>query len=321
MSKEDLSSLRAGLVHWWEWSGYRMGCKLVQTGISPNRGILKSIKDVLFRTIYVNAFAHDDIQVIKVLNRIKNKEYMLIGYASSLNVFADIAKENNINIKLKGCISLGDKLFDHYRKNISKTFKCDIQDTYGSAEGFLISSQLDLEYSYILSPQVFVEILDDNNRPVPDGQLGHVVVTRLDGFAMPLIRYKIGDLAIKLPKEKYPKNKKFEYPLLEKIIGRDTDVVKTNKGKIMIVHSFTGIFEYIIEIKQFKIIQNSLNGIHILVVKGEGFETSILEVVKEKILEKLEFEEFSITFEIVCQISPSKSGKPQIIESNLNEEK
>ena len=82
MSKEDLSSLRAGLVHWWEWSGYRMGCKLVQTGISPNRGILKSIKDVLFRTIYVNAFAHDDIQVIKVLNRIKNKEYMLIGYAS-----------------------------------------------------------------------------------------------------------------------------------------------------------------------------------------------------------------------------------------------
>lgn len=321
MSKEDLSSLRAGLVHWWEWSGYRMGCKLVQTGISPNRGILKSIKDVLFRTIYVNAFAHDDIQVIKVLNRIKNKEYMLIGYASSLNVFADIAKENNINIKLKGCISLGDKLFDHYRKNITKTFKCDIQDTYGSAEGFLISSQLDLEYSYILSPQVFVEILDDNNRPVPDGQLGHVVVTRLDGFAMPLIRYKIGDLAIKLPKEKYPKNKKFEYPLLEKIIGRDTDVVKTNKGKIMIVHSFTGIFEYIIEIKQFKIIQNSLNGIHILVVKGEGFETSILEVVKEKILEKLEFEEFSITFEIVCQISPSKSGKPQIIESNLNEEK
>ena len=212
-------------------------------------------------------------------------------------------------------------MFDHYRKNISKTFKCDIQDTYGSAEGFLISSQLDLEYSYILSPQVFVEILDDNNRPVPDGQLGHVVVTRLDGFAMPLIRYKIGDLAIKLPKEKYPKNKKFEYPLLEKIIGRDTDVVKTNKGKIMIVHSFTGIFEYIIEIKQFKIIQNSLNGIHILVVKGEGFETSILEVVKEKILEKLEFEEFSITFEIVCQISPSKSGKPQIIESNLNEEK
>ena len=321
MSKEDLSSLRAGLVHWWEWSGYRMGCKLVQTGISPNRGILKSIKDVLFRTIYVNAFAHDDIQVIKVLNRIKNKEYMLIGYASSLNVFADIAKENNINIKLKGCISLGDKLFDYYRKNITKTFKCDIQDTYGSAEGFLISSQLDLEYSYILSPQVFVEILDDNNRPVPDGQLGHVVVTRLDGFAMPLIRYKIGDLAIKLPKEKYPKNKKFEYPLLEKIIGRDTDVVKTNKGKIMIVHSFTGIFEYIIEIKQFKIIQNSLNGIHILVVKGEGFETSILEVVKEKILEKLEFEEFSITFEIVCQISPSKSGKPQIIESNLNEEK
>ncbi|WP_152287190.1 phenylacetate--CoA ligase family protein [Flavicella marina] len=321
MDKNDLASLRAGLVHWWEWSGYKMGCKVVQTGISPNRGLLKNIKDFLFQTIYVNAFSHDEAQIISVLNKIKQKNYILIGYASSLNVFAEVALKHNFKIRLKACISLGDKLFDHYRKNISNTFHCTIQDTYGSAEGFLISSQLDLDYSYILSPQVYVEILDDDNNAVPDGELGHVVVTRLDGFAMPLIRYKIGDLAIKLPKEKYPKNRKFQYPLLQKVIGRDTDIVKTNNGKTLVVHSFTGIFEYIPEIKQFKIIQNSIEGIEILIVKGEDFSDGVVEETRKKISVLIGSEDFSINFEIVQKIEPTKSGKPQIIESNLNEKK
>ncbi|MEI6864493.1 hypothetical protein [Flavicella sp.] len=317
MNQKDISSLRGGLVHWWEWSGYRIGCPVVQTGITPNRGVLKTIKDFLFRTIYVNAFAHDEAQIIAVLNKIKKGNYILIGYASSLNVIADVAKKHNFKIKLKATISLGDKLFDHYRKNISDTFSCKIQDTYGSSEGFLISSQLDLPYSYILSPQVYLEIIDDENKPVADGEMGNVVVTRLDGYAMPLIRYKIGDLAIKLPKEKYPKKRKFEYPLLQKIIGRDTDVVKTNNGKILIVHSFTGIFEYISEIKQFKIIQKNINGILIEIVKAENYSDQVLSEAKKELLKIIESENFLIEFKIVSQISPSKSGKPQIIESYL----
>lgn len=317
MNSSDLSSLRAGMVHWWEWSGYKMGSLVIQTGISPKRGALKKIKDFLFRTIYVNAFAHDEKQIIEVLNRIKGKKYILIGYASSLNVIADVANKNNYNIQLKAVISLGDKLFDHYRNNITKIFKCSIQDTYGSAEGFLISSQLDLEYSYILSPQVYLEILDDQNNPVPDGELGNVVVTRLDGYAMPLIRYKIGDLAIKLPLDKYPKNRKFEYPLLQKIIGRDTDIVKTNNGKILVVHSFTGIFEYIPEIKQFKIIQYNLDGITIEIIKGNQFSKFAIAKAKTELKKIIESDNFIIEFVIVTEIGTTKSGKPQIIESHL----
>jgi len=316
MNNRDLSSLRAGLIHWWEWYGYRIGNPIIQTGISPNRGFLKSLKDYFFKTIYVNAFVHTEEQIIKILNKAKkNDRYILAGYASSLNVIAEIAVKHQFKIQLKSVISLGDKLFSHYRKNIEKTFKCKVYDTYGSAEGFLIGAEYDLEYMYILSPQTYIEILDDDNNPVPNGTLGHVVVTRLDGYAMPLIRYKIGDLGILLPEDKYPVERKFQYPLLQQIVGRDTDIVKTRQGKILVVHSFTGIFEYIPEIKQFKIIQNTLDGILIEFIRSDGFTNSILRDVLKKLQFYIEDENFKITFKEVKFIAPTKSGKPQIIES------
>jgi phenylacetate-CoA ligase len=316
MNTTDLSTLRAGLVHWWEWYGYFIGRPIIQTGISPKRGLLKSLKDYFFKTIYINAFSHSEEQIVKILKRLKrDNQYILAGYASSLNVIADIAEKYHFKIKFKSVISFGDKMFSHYRKNIEKVFDCRVYDTYGSAEGFLIGAEYDLEYMYILSPQTYIEILDDNNRPVPDGAIGNIVVTRLDGYAMPLIRYKIGDLGVLLPKKEYPKERKFQYPLLQKVIGRDTDIVKTRNGKILVVHSFTGIFGYVSEIKQFKIIQKNLDGITIEYIKSDGFKKSLLIGITRKIQFYIEDETFIITFKEVKFIAPTKSGKPQIIES------
>ena len=317
MNKNDLSILQAGSIHWWEWSGYKIGTPLIQTGISTNRGFLKSIKDFLFRTTYISAFAHSESQLLKVLKNLGKREYVLVGYASSLNIMANVAKKHNIKVKFLTIISLGDKLFNHYRKNIEVTFKTKVKDTYGSSEGFLIAAESDIKYYYILSPQVYLEILDDEGNEVADGEMGNIVVTRLDGFAMPLIRYRLGDLGIKLPKEKYPIKRRFNYPLMEQIIGRETDVVKTNNGKILIVHSFTGIFEHIPEIRQFKIVQENLNGITIIFVKGENYTNKILAEITLKILNIVEDNAFKIIYKEVDIIHPTNSGKPQIIESKL----
>ncbi len=168
-----------------------------------------------------------------------------------------------------------------------------------------------------MSPHVYIEILDDNNNPVPNGEIGNVVVTRLDGFSMPLIRYKIGDLAIKLPKEKYPKNRAFNYPLLQQIVGRETDVVILPNGKKLIVHSFTGIFEYITEIKQFKVVQESTNEIIIEYIKATNFTKDVLQRITEKLQKYIQDKNFKINYKEVDFISSTKSGKPQIIESKL----
>ena len=316
-SKKEQTINRATQLLWWQWANYNIGEPLIQTGINPKRLGLKKYKDLFFRTKYVQAFSHNKKDIVGFLEKLNPKiDYVFTGYASSLFIISKIALENNIKLNFKTAISWGDKLFDHYKSSIQDAFNCKTFETYGSAEGFMIGAQKDLDYLYEMSTNVLVEILDDNNNEVADGEIGNVIITNLNGFAMPLIRYKIGDLAIKLPAEKYPKNCALNLPIFQKIVGRDTDIVKTTSGNFMVVHSFTGIFEHVPEIKQFCVVQNNLSGIEILYIIDEGFNLQILSNIENQILECLN-EPFEIIFKEVDEILPTKSGKPQLIVSHL----
>jgi phenylacetate-CoA ligase len=317
-SKEEQSINRATQILWWEWSGYRFGDPILQTGITPNRGFVKYIKDKLLNTYYLQAFTHSKEDVLKALRWAQQQEApILAGYASSLYVIAKYAIEENIKVEFKAAVSWGDKLFDHYKKTIYTAFGVNVCETYGSAEGLMMGGQKDLDNMYLMSSNVFIEIVDDKGNDVKDGELGHVLVTNLNGYAMPLIRYRIGDLAIKMPQNEYPINREYGFPIWKKIIGRDTDLVITESGKYLVVHSFTGVFEHIPEIKQFCVIQNSKKGIIIQFIKGQNFSKNILEKAKNIILGYVN-EPFDIVFIEVNFIPPTKSGKPQLIISNLN---
>ncbi len=220
---------------------------------------------------------------------------------------------------MSGIISLGDKLYDHYIKNFNEAFKNPtIIDTYGCAEGILIACQKDLKYYYIMSPHVFVEIVDDQGNEVEDGKVGHVLVTCLTNKAMPIIRYKLGDLAAKLPRDLYPEKRKHNYPLLQKIIGRDTDCVTTVDGINIFVTTFVAIMEFYPEIKQFKIVQENLKSIKIEYLTDSNFAFRTATLLKiENEIKKLTQNNLEIIFEEVQAVSSTKSGKPQVIESKL----
>jgi len=316
-TKREQSQHRATQLLWWEWAGYRIGDPLVQTGITPDRKLIKSIKDKLFNTYYLQAFSHSQDDVAKAFAWAKKKkDPVLAGYASSLYVLAQFAEKMDVNLHFKTAIAWGDKMFPHYRKLIESVFSTRVHETYGSAEGLMMGAQKDLDYMYQMNSNVFMEILDDDGQPVKEGEMGHVIVTNLNAYAMPLIRYRIGDLARMLPKEDYPSERELHFPLIEKVIGRDTDLVRTPGGKMMVVHSFTGIFEHIPQISQFKIIQEKLEGITIEFVRGEGFNEALLAKVETNILNNIR-EPFEIIFKEMKAISPSPSGKPQLIVSRI----
>ena len=318
MDKIDLMSIQSLSIHLWELCVYKIGNPILQTGISPKRSRLKKMKDLFFGVHYVSAFTLNIDDLKKICSRLsRNNKYTLVGYPSSLNIIAEYIIENNINLKLKTVIGLGDKLFDHYKKNIEKAFGCKIHETYGSSEGFQIGFQADLDYMYLYTPQVYLELLDDKNNPVKEGEIGNVVVTRLENKHMPLIRYKLGDLAIMLPKEKYPISRKFNFPLIEKVIGRNTDVVILPDNRKLIVHSFTGIFEYIPEIKQFKIIQKNRKSMTVQFIPDDNFTKEVLKNCKLKLQKIINNNNFKIFFEEVSVIEGKRSGKPQIIESYI----
>jgi phenylacetate-CoA ligase len=301
--------------HWFEWTGYQEGIPTLQFGISPDRGFIKSLKDFFFNINYESAFSLDDKDFERINFKLKSKKVkFIIGYPSAIFELAKWMDLNNKKHKIDAIISLGDKLFEHYEGVFSKVFiSPKILDTYGCAEGFLMAAKYDTPFYYITSPHVYIEIVDDYGKEVDEGELGHVLVTCLTSYAQPFLRYKLGDLAIKLEKSNYPKDKKFNYPLLKKIIGRETDVIKTPFGKNLIVHSFTGIFEHFPIISKYKIIQTSSKTLLIeYISKDKEHDIAILKIKNN--LDELTQKSMEISFKKVDKIKAMYSGKPQIIE-------
>lgn len=317
-TKQEQSQHRATQLLWWEWAGFRMGDPILQTGITPNRKLIKGIKDKLLNTYYLQAFSHSEEDVKKAFDWVKSKkDPVLAGYASSLYVLAQFAEKMGEQLHFKTAISWGDKLFPHYRRQIERVFGTKVHETYGSAEGLMMGAQKDLDHMYLMNQNVFFELVDDDGNDVKEGEMGHVIVTSLNAYAMPLIRYRIGDLARMLPRDQYPVKRSMDYPIIEKVIGRDTDLVRTPGGKVLVVHSFTGIFEHIPEISQFRITQEKLSGIKVEFVPGEGYHEQLLDKIREKLDENIR-EPFAVEFIERNQIPPSASGKPQLIISKIS---
>jgi len=316
MTRKEQFNAIALQTYLWEWAGYRLGEPLLQLGMTLQRSSIKSIKDNLLRTNYQQAFKIDDQSAKKALQHFRGRQGFFGGYASGLYAYACIAERLNIDISFNGVISWGDKMFDHYRNKIEEVFHTQVFDIYGTTEGFVISGQCEFGSHHIMNPHVYLELLDESGMEVAPGKPGYVVVTRLDAYAMPLIRYYLGDIAIKAsPDDLCSCGRPF--PILKMIIGRDTDIIRTNSGKYLIVHFFTGIFEHIAEIKQFRVIQNNLMGINIEYIPGSNFNIEILDTIKNKILNYIK-EPFNITFQEVKNIISTNSGKPQMIHSTLN---
>lgn len=302
----------------WEWGGFKIGGKILQLGMSPKRSFMKKMKDIFLRTDYQLAFNISDETVKTTLLRSKKrKPDFFIGYASALYGYAQKAEQLDIKgVKFKSVISLGDKMFPHYREKIEKIFDTKVFDTYGCTEGFMMASQCEFGNYHQISSQNYFELLDENGNKVPDGEPGFVVVTRLDAFKMPLIRFYLGDIAIR-SKKQIPCKCGRNFPTLEKIVGRDTDLIRTPTGKILIVHFFTGIIEYFQEIYQFRVVQHQLEQFEIEYIPDpKSFQETTLTKIKQIMNEKAD-EKLEINFKRVESIPASKSGKPQIILSTL----
>ncbi|MFH4691404.1 phenylacetate--CoA ligase family protein [Vibrio alginolyticus] len=317
LSKDEVNLDRALQIIWWKWAGVEFGKPIFQTG-NNKRGVFKSIKDYVFNTNYYPAFDLNDQHIRREITQ-HHSGGALCGYASSLYVISKACEgDASLKGKFTTAVSWGDKLFPHYREKIKDVFGINVYETYGCSEGIKICAQYDSEYMYIMSTNVIVEIVDDSGNALPDGEMGHVLLTSLDRYAMPMVRYRIGDLGIILPKEEYPENLKLNYPLMKKIIGRDTDIVILPNQNKLTVHTFTAIFEYIEQVKQFRVIQNDYNDICIELILNKGFGLNETIDILSPIFEKtLGSESKNFKFVQVNNIPNTPSGKPQLILNRL----
>ena len=240
----------------------------------------------------------------------------LMGYASALEAMARCVKENGIkNLRFRAIRSAAETLWPHQRQLIEEAFDSPVFNFYGSREVNNLAAECPEEHRlHLISAWRYVEIVDEDGQPVPDGTPGYVVVTDLTNQGMPFIRYRNEDVAA-LAEEPCPCGRPM--PVLEKLLGRSTDLIRTPSGEIIHGEFFTHLFYGCDSISQFQVHQTSLDR---LVVRfkpvGSAAEQAISKIV-EKIHERLG-DAVTITQEACSEIPLPPSGKHRFTISDVN---
>ena len=152
----------------------------------------------------------------------------IAGTPSYLFHIADTCDVRGIDIrkdtKLRLAIAGGEPWSESMRKKLQDRTGIRVHNCYGASEFY---GPMFLECKeqcgvHVWADLALIEILDDNDNPVPDGQKGNVVVTMLKKEAFPLIRYRIGDItSITWERCKCGRT----HPRLDRITGRSDDML------------------------------------------------------------------------------------------------
>jgi len=233
----DLTFTWAAFYRWYNWMGIEIGdpvSKIWGTRSVLSMPIRKKIssafKNWYYNRNFVNSFNLNERTILSAIKSLDEFKPVLIrGYLSALFQIAEFMKEHDISLtfKPKAVSSTTETVLEPFRQLIQKQFSAPFYDQYGCGEcnsmAFEAGDGLGL---YVAAEHVYIELLSDSGRPV-ENQEGRIILTNLDNFAMPFIRYENGDSA--LPASTMA-DRKFNLPLLKSISGRTADTITLANG-------------------------------------------------------------------------------------------
>lgn len=305
---------RAGL----ERTGKSLYLWGAERDINNNRTIYKKIKDhFIYKNKILSSYhlSNNDLEnYIEVFNDYKPN--LLVSYPSPLYHFAKYIETSDKKIhQVDGIVTSAETLFPFQRDRIESVFNAKIFNRYGSREfGHIASECNQHDGLHINSDRLILEVINQNGKPCQPGELGEIVITDLDNYVFPFIRYKIGDLGVL-------SNKKcscgINFPLLERIEGRIFDIVKGPNGNIVAGTFWTLLRNKVKGFDKFQVLQNELNYIRISVERNILFDKKnqlfLVQLIKDKL-----GKEMKVELKIVDKITTTTSGKHRWIISKIS---
>jgi phenylacetate-CoA ligase len=248
----------------------------------------------------------------------KSQPASLFGYPSSISLLCEYANSIGFNLRdtgIKAVFCTGEVLYKYQRKTIANSFGVPVTNGYGARDAGFIAHECPEGGMHIAAEHIIVEVCDTFGNILPPGEVGEIVITNLDGLAMPLIRYATGDLGA-LSEEHCSCGRGL--PLMKVLEGRTTDFIMTSDGNRMHALGLIYVLREMPGICQFQIIQNDLDRIEVNVVKNDEFPLTAPETITQAFKKRVGVN-VSVKINFVDKISVQKSGKFRYVISNVQD--
>ena len=220
----------------------------------------------------------------------------------------------SVGVKIDLVLTTGEMLYEHQRRELERLYGAKVSDYYGCNEVGAMAFECEMGRKHITDEHVIVEVVDETGAPVWE-KPGRILLTDLDNFLTPLVRYEVGDMGV-LTRSPCSCGRKL--PVLKKLEGRTQDAIRNESGDRLSTLFFAGRFKDLKAIHRIQIIQRTLTQIDLLY---EGSSTGVedeLDAIVDEIRGRLGAQ-MVVTPRQVEQLIYTGRGKRRLIVS-LGEE-
>lgn len=305
------------------WFGIRPGDRGARFWGSPRavgkRRLRFALADFAMNRLRFSAFGVSEADLEQYWSMcVRFQPRYFYGYVSMLESFARFVSNSDkdgVRLGVRAIVTTSEILTGTQRELLESTFGAPVQNEYGCGEVGPIAYECESGGMHLMSENVFVEILDENDQPVHVGEEGNVCVTDLNNLAMPLLRYRIGDRAVKLDRCSCGRG----FPVLGSIRGRVYDQVITPDGRFyhgeFFMYAFEDLRDAGVRFDRFRIIQDThstlIVEVQVPAPKAAGIESAISDALSS------ELRGMQITIRLVDHLQLPRSGKLRIVENRV----
>ena len=267
-----------------------------------------------YRTERIDCFL-PDLEIIKQLQR--SRFEILGGLSGVLYHLAKQINHKGLSIVPPRFIATGGEVLTEWmRREIETAFGATAYDIYGCHEFNILAWQCKKAGQYhICDDSVILEIVKDG-RPVRVGEEGEVIATGLFSYAMPFIRYHVGDVVVR-GSDNCSCGAAFS--TIQDIQGRTMDYVILGKGRY--IHPYQ-IIRFIVHtekpwIRQYQLIQESPSRLVLKVAPFKAAESELIAKLNRQVSAILG-EDIVFCIELVNVIPREESGKFKVFKSHVS---
>lgn len=292
------------------WYGVGMGARESVLWGSPieltRQDRLRKLRDRLLNSRLLSAFDLGPPALARYAAAIgRDRPQKLYGYASALYLLARYLGQNGWPAEPgwpRAIFTTAEPLYDFQRQTIESVFGCAVSVEYGCRDGGLIAMECPWGKLHIPAEGMVVEVLG-----------GEIVVTNLYSFAMPIIRYRTGDVGTLGDAGCHCGR---GLPALSSIEGRRTDFIVTSTGKVMHALALIYVLREAQGVREFQVVQENLHRLRVSIVPDESFSDAAHDAIGTG-LARLFDGDMSVDITLQDAIARPASGKHRYVVSNV----
>jgi phenylacetate-CoA ligase len=269
------------------------------------------------RQCYFSAFHISPSHVadyVEGLNRYRPQ--VLTGYSSSYCSLARMMLANNLKLDYRpdALVLWADQLTPGMKVVIQEAFGARPYEEYSSAENAVLATECEHGSLHVSSDFGIVEILNDEDQPVPPGKPGRIICTSLLNNVQPLIRYDIGDFASW--SERPCRCGRDHLPVLGGLVGRLEDTIVGPDGR-EVVRIFANL--NLRNVIASQIVQERLNLLRVKVIPTNDFCKQDELLIQETIAAR-RLGDVQVEVECVSELERTERGKIRRVICRLTPE-